>query len=70
MLLSLPASRWELGISVFLASSSIGVSCQAFTSFLLQVTDLRNCEASWFWFGGFFFRKGIKDKIFLSQGIS
>lgn len=50
MRLSLPTSRWELDISVFLASSSIGASCQAFISFLLQVSDLRNCEASFIFF--------------------
>lgn len=50
MRFSLPTSRWELDISVFLASSSIGASCQAFISFLLQVSDLRNCEASFILF--------------------
>lgn len=45
MLLSLPISRQELGISGVLASSSIRVSCQVFTSFLLQISDIRYCGA-------------------------
>lgn len=54
MFLSLPTSKWELGISVFLVSSSIGT----FLSFLMQVSNLRNWETSL----GFFLERVLKIK--------
>lgn len=46
MLPSLSTGGCKLGISVFLASSGMDAACQAFSSFLLQLGDLSNCEAT------------------------
>lgn len=46
MLPSLSTGGCKLGISVFLASSGMDAACQAFSSFLLQLGYLSNCEAT------------------------